>query len=249
MDLEKDYKALYEHWLREFNQKELTQLTEITFKNYKKILEDLKHENIQKADIIKQKLLEQYIENIDYLFNDLLLMREVKIINKALILEDLNFKNVISPEKMLYQNIVGGLKGYNKMKALSIFEEFEETKGEDEIESVINQEDIFKGLDKPQSIVEQEISTEDNSESESIGEKTIQEVEKTKPKNLQVKNDIKDTQKINYILIRFIKKTPALVGVDFINYGPFKEQDIANLPENNAKILLIEKFAEKIEVN
>jgi DNA replication initiation complex subunit (GINS family) len=249
MDLEKDYKGLYQHWLREFNQKELTQLTETTIKNYKKMLEDLKHENVQKADIIKKKLLEQYIENIDYLFNDLLLMREVKIINKALILEDLNFKNVISPEKMLYQNIVSGLKGYNKMKALSIIEEFEETKGEEEIDSVINQEDIFKGLDKPKSTIEQEISTGDNSESESMGERTIQEFEKTKPKNLQVKNNIKTPQEINYVLIRFIKKTPALVGVDFINYGPFKEQDIANLPEKNANILLIEKFAEKIEVN
>jgi DNA replication initiation complex subunit (GINS family) len=40
-----------------------------------------------------------------------------------------------------------------------------------------------------------------------------------------------------------------LVGIDLINYGPFKKEDIANLPYENAKILLSEKFAEKIDLS
>ena len=58
-----------------------------------------------------------------------------------------------------------------------------------------------------------------------------------------------DQEKIKYTLVRFLKNTPPLVGVDLINYGPFEEDDIANLPQENAKILIIEDFAEKIEIS
>jgi len=52
----------------------------------------------------------------------------------------------------------------------------------------------------------------------------------------------------NYTLIRFLKKTPPLVGIDLLNYGPFEKEDIANVPLKNANILLNEKTAEKIEI-
>ncbi|MFX0106178.1 MAG: hypothetical protein ACFE75_11910, partial [Candidatus Hodarchaeota archaeon] len=44
-------------------------------------------------------------------------------------------------------------------------------------------------------------------------------------------------------------KTPPLVGVDLINYGPFEKEDIANIPQKNAKILIYEKFAEEIDLS
>ena len=56
------------------------------------------------------------------------------------------------------------------------------------------------------------------------------------------------TNQFNYILVRFLKKTPALVGIDLLNYGPFEKENIASLPYENAKILLFEKFVDKIEV-
>ena len=66
--------------------------------------------------------------------------------------------------------------------------------------------------------------------------------------------DLKKTLKskdneFDYVLIRFLKETPPLVGIDLINYGPFKEDEIACMPSKNAKILLNEKFAEIIELN
>jgi len=36
MDLKKDYDKLYQHWLKEFEQSELTQLTQELFDEYKK---------------------------------------------------------------------------------------------------------------------------------------------------------------------------------------------------------------------
>jgi DNA replication initiation complex subunit (GINS family) len=50
-----------------------------------------------------------------------------------------------------------------------------------------------------------------------------------------------------YTLIRFINKAPPLVGLDLKSYGPFEENDIANIPFQNAIILINEKYAEKID--
>ena len=52
-----------------------------------------------------------------------------------------------------------------------------------------------------------------------------------------------------YTLIRFNEPSPPLVGIDLINYGPFKTNDVANMPYKNAKILIYEKIAEKIEIS
>ena len=57
-----------------------------------------------------------------------------------------------------------------------------------------------------------------------------------------------DKEEVDFIVLKFIKKTPPLVGIDLINYGPFEEGDLASIPSQNAKILMLEKFAEKVDV-
>ena len=51
---------------------------------------------------------------------------------------------MIEAEKLLYQNLIRSIKGYNQVKALSIFEETEEIK-QTEIEKYISkrQPDLF----------------------------------------------------------------------------------------------------------
>jgi DNA replication initiation complex subunit (GINS family) len=51
-----------------------------------------------------------------------------------------------------------------------------------------------------------------------------------------------------YTLIRMVKNSPPLVGVDMKNYGPFEKEDVINMPYKNAIILINEKFAEKIDL-
>ena len=71
--------------------------------------------------------------------------------------------------------------------------------------------------------------------------------EKSYNENKVEEQFISKGEEFDYILIRFLKKTPPLVGIDLINYGPFQKEDLAYMPSKNAKILLNEKFAEKIE--
>lgn len=57
--------------------------------------------------------------------------------------------------------------------------------------------------------------------------------EEEKPKKLQ--------------LVRFLQEIPAIVGADMKTYGPFKPEDIATLPRENARILVERAAAVEIE--
>jgi DNA replication factor GINS len=51
------------------------------------------------------------------------------------------------------------------------------------------------------------------------------------------------------IVLRFMKDVPAIIGADMKTYGPFKAEDVASLPISNAKVLIKQALAEKIEAN
>ncbi len=221
MDLHKDYEKLYQHWLEEFQQTDLTELTPDLFIYYKNTLNSFNEYNEQNKNEIKERLLQSYKENINFLFKDFLKIREIKIINSALAMKEVNLDNLIEAEKLLYQNLVSSIKGYKKVKKISQFEDVLEAKLKNSFELV--KESINSIREVPVSDNQEILITSDS-------------------------NIIVDKEKVDYVLVRFIKKTPPLVGIDLINYGPFAEEDIANLPQKNAKILIIEKFAEKIEL-
>jgi DNA replication factor GINS len=56
-------------------------------------------------------------------------------------------------------------------------------------------------------------------------------------------------QKRKRTVLRFLRGVPAIIGVDMKTYGPFKAEDVASLPVGNAKILVKQGLAEKVEVN
>lgn len=224
MDLKKDYNTLYQHWLKEFEQAGLTSLALDDFNKYKNVLASINTFQVDKADKIKHQLSESYKKNIEFLFNDLLKIREIKILNAALANQEINLEHVVEAEKLLYQNLISTFKGYKKVKNLLLIE------GQYSLDQEITVKE------------EQAILTEDS------------ELEKAKEIGLKDKEQlleekIKEEIDYNYTLIRFLKKTPPLVGIDLLNYGPFEENDIANLPYKNALILINEKFAQQIDIH
>lgn len=50
-------------------------------------------------------------------------------------------------------------------------------------------------------------------------------------------------------VLRFLKDVPAIIGADMKTYGPFKIEDVASLPAGNAKILIKQSLAEKVEAS
>ena len=47
-------------------------------------------------------------------------------------------------------------------------------------------------------------------------------------------------------VLRFVQEIPALVGADMKTYGPFMPEDVATLPTENARILLKQGIAVKV---
>ena len=57
---------------------------------------------------------------------------------------------------------------------------------------------------------------------------------------------ISQNHKTKTIVLRFLKEVDEIVGVDLEKYGPFKPEDIATLPYENAQALITKKAATKI---
>jgi DNA replication factor GINS len=218
MDLKIDYDILYQHWLQEFKNEELTKLSEDLYSNYKSNSSFLSNLTLNDEDKIKGEIIESYKDNFEFLFNDFMKVREIKILNSALALQEIKLTNLIEPERLFYQNLISAIKGFKKVKASFIYDQ------SPKIEDNIIKEAQFEALD-----INEDINQET---SDLVSEYIVKE----------------KTDQFNYILVKFLKKTPALVGIDLLNYGPFEKENIAFLPYENAKILIFEKFAQNIEL-
>jgi DNA replication initiation complex subunit (GINS family) len=228
MNLKIDYQKLYQHWLKEFEQSELTPLTQESFDYYRKNVDYITKFELEGKQNIEIQLLKSYKYGFKYLFNDFLKIREVKILNLALILQEIDYNNVIEAEKLFYQNLISTIKGFKKLKTLVLYEEDEPI----ELDKVLGDEYL--------SIEPSRVETP----TEEVSKSTEGDLGQDTSDNIQSEQ----VAQYNYTLIRFNSPSPPLVGIDLINYGPFQENDIANMPYKNAKILIYEKIAEKIDI-
>ncbi|MEM2028764.1 MAG: hypothetical protein QXS05_05220 [Candidatus Bathyarchaeia archaeon] len=51
-----------------------------------------------------------------------------------------------------------------------------------------------------------------------------------------------------FLVVRIVREIPQIVGVDMKIYGPFKPEDIATLPEENARALIKQGAAVEVSV-
>jgi DNA replication factor GINS len=54
-------------------------------------------------------------------------------------------------------------------------------------------------------------------------------------------------EKPKTVILRFVQEIPAIIGADMKTYGPFKPEDIASLPVENARILIKQGVAVEVE--
>ena len=57
-----------------------------------------------------------------------------------------------------------------------------------------------------------------------------------------------EEKKNSFILVRFVKPLPAIVGSDMKIYGPFQVEDIATIPKENAKALVLRNAAKPVSL-
>jgi DNA replication factor GINS len=58
---------------------------------------------------------------------------------------------------------------------------------------------------------------------------------------------VETEKKPKTMILRFLREIPAIVGADMKTYGPFKPEDIASLPIENARILIKQGVAVEVE--
>jgi DNA replication factor GINS len=50
------------------------------------------------------------------------------------------------------------------------------------------------------------------------------------------------------VTLRFLKPVPSIIGSDMKSYGPFQADDVASVPQENARILVKQGLAKQVEV-
>ena len=49
------------------------------------------------------------------------------------------------------------------------------------------------------------------------------------------------------VKVKFLEYVPRFIGIDEEEYGPFEKGEIAEIPEDNAKLLIEKGYAEKFK--
>lgn len=98
---------------------------------------------------------------------------------------------------------------------------------------------ILGEVEKPENILKEE---------EEIYHKILEIIEEKKKFFEKNGNDAgKKEKEYKKVKVKFLKECPAIVGLDLKRYGPFKENDIALVIEEQSKIFVENKFAEVVE--
>lgn len=263
MDILDEYEELYQQWLQEFDKPDLTPLPGNLLQKYKEVLSRVDNYKIQGESELGREFIDEYKEKFHFLFDDLLKIRKKKIMNAALSLQEIDLHLLFEGEKTLYQKLVASLKDYQKDKSLTASQQKvkEKSEVEQEPQPEIKEEPEIEAMleEESQSKTKPEIHTTSSMEPQPGNSELVDEGEEPIPleteegheakKPLEKEEKAETEESIDFILLRFLKNTPSLVGADLRNYGPFKKEDIAYIPYKNGTILVNDGLAEIISLD
>ena len=92
---------------------------------------------------------------------------------------------------------------------------------------------------------EEKFIIDSNNEMDERKEMVISGIINGKSKFLEITSTKHKTKPIT---VRFVKESDEIVGVDSEKYGPFKPEDIATIPNENAQALISNGVALKIRI-
>ncbi len=216
------YETLFEVLKRESDTADLQKLEPNFFSNFVEYLNE-KRMMMEKEDSIfsydEKKKVERQIDNAKRMIKELYERREKKIINIALI-KSRTKSNVIDTSTLLG----------NEKKFL------------EEVENLLNQyrdgimRNIIEGRSVAYSKPDFPETPKEQGNFEHPGGDFLDEAKK-EPEKKEVK------------LVRFLCPVPKFVGKELEEYGPFSEEDIANLPSEIADLLITKGRVEEINSN
>jgi len=94
-------------------------------------------------------------------------------------------------------------------------------------------------LDEEKFILDKEEEMQENKEV------ILSAIINAKPKLLE---SLSKSHKEKPVVVRFVKEMDEIVGVDLEKYGPFKTEDVATIPHENAQALISKNIAIKVRI-
>jgi len=235
---EEIYLFLFRVWKIEATSNKIGKIKDkdIILKDIQFLINKIK-ESINKSDkkenVIK-RIHEKTLENILYMIKDFFDMRSEKILKLSRSLQKIDEEFLFPVEQEYYKQLYSAFKGDSKTKKYLLAsiennnnistKSEERTQTKQDFEFQETNQDLITKLKPKIPVLETKEITENN-------------------------QLLKKNQNEEYIVIRFTKNIPALVGKDLKIYGPFQKEDIARLPIQNASILIEENAATAIEIN
>jgi len=61
--------------------------------------------------------------------------------------------------------------------------------------------------------------------------------------------EVRPRREGGFKVVRFVEALPAIIGIDMKTYGPFRPEDVASIPAENAESLIKRGIAKEVEVS
>jgi DNA replication factor GINS len=74
------------------------------------------------------------------------------------------------------------------------------------------------------------------------------EVKEKREKPVLVPSKVREKDEVELVVVRFLQPLPAIMGIDMKAYGPFKPEDVASIPQQNAVNLIRRGIAKLVEI-
>jgi DNA replication initiation complex subunit (GINS family) len=180
---------------------------------------------------------------------------------------EINLKSTLKIIKEIYERrerkiVIMALDKSKTKSAIIDFTKFlEKEKGM--FEKILSVLDSYR-LEIVENILNKNVSTEINKQKETLVENNkkeeikeevdetqkIQNPDEKESKDLPSSKELPEDNGTNALrTIRFIKPVPSFLGPELEEYGPFDEEEIANLPSKIVSILVKKERAEEITIN
>jgi len=214
------YKELYAAWLIEIENSELGSLPSDFYARLASYLHDIHEIDKTVAEKnLKSSLLEHEAANTKRIIDELISLRYQKIIKLMVAEQKVPMENLAAEELTLCSNLSSSTEAYTQFKRTLLTGQ---TVAPTEAPIVV------KVVEAPKA--------------ETI--KTTAKPVKSEPAPFA---PVTSEAAHKRVVLRFLKPVPSIIGADMKTYGPFLIEDVASVPESNAKILVKQGLAKLAE--
>ncbi|MCK5593723.1 MAG: DNA replication complex GINS family protein [Candidatus Aenigmarchaeota archaeon] len=161
------------------------------------------------------------LDHTKIIIKDILNRRERKVINLAMLNARGNIlpQNILPEEKELFEKITTGVKKYRSTLEFIFYDDHDEN-------NTTEKKETIKDNTTEQQPKKENIDTDDSNKDTD-------------------KNDDKQQQDTDTIKITILDNVPQFMAADGKSYGPFKKDDIVDIPTTAATLLIKIKKAEQ----